>query len=102
MREKRLAMEALLQREQEDEGGLPLADDDVEVASTAVTGMSAYARTDTPTTAAASSSRAASTRGGRRPQRQTRKVSLPQLLYIDCMSHAWESSGFKCCCSEDG
>lgn len=60
-----------------DEQELGLADglmDDAEVASTAVTGMSAYARTDDATSRASTSGRPASTVGGRRPARQARKV----------------------------
>ncbi|KAK9785260.1 hypothetical protein WJX73_010410 [Symbiochloris irregularis] len=70
---KRLAMESLLRREQEEEEGLHPYDDDIEVASTAVTGMSAYARTEQATSAGSTTGRPTSTVGGRRPMRQSKK-----------------------------
>ena len=77
VRSKRAAMEALLAHEREEDGVLDDGIEEAEVASrasTAVTGMSAYARTDEATSAASTSGRPASTAGGRRPARQSRKV----------------------------
>lgn len=77
VRSKRLAMAAMLAEDQDAEEQAHDGWDELEVASrasTAVTGMSAYARTDDATSIASTSGRPASTLGGKRPARKPRKV----------------------------